>query len=616
MRSHLPSPQGRRIALLTLSLLMGGGLSFAETPAEPEVDPPEQVARLSYVQGDVVVVEAEQGDSSTAVLNTPMADGDELRVGRDSRAELQLAVATLHVDAGSRLSFVQLGSDAVRLRLTEGTLVASVREPDRALEEDEENTPPAVELETPNALVTLLEPGEYRISIEDGGVATVVGVRGGSSEISSGTQVFSLGDSQEGRYTGLAGLEEEVHPLDRRDRFESWAEERVGNEDRSESARYVSREMVGYRDLDRYGYWESDPYYGHVWSPRHVSFGWAPYRFGYWSWIGPWGWTWIDNSPWGFAPFHYGRWAYLRSRWCWVPGPRHHRPIYSPHHVRWSGAGNHLAWVPLGPREVYVPRHRSSDRYLRRVNQSNTVIPDPRHLTRDDRGARYVNERHSGAITTASRQAFASGRTVSRTITPFNDRGVRLAPATPPAPVMSARRPSYTSPAVRTPRFPARSTVNTPIHDDRARRYGTSPATRPQAPRSETLRTQAPRTQAPRTQTPRTETNRPETHREPASSTREREPQYRPQAQYQPQSQYRPQYQYRPQSQYAPAPRPRYQPAPQARSESSSAPRYRSQPPSRVQSRPESRRESRSEPRPERSRSAQHDPRERDRRRN
>ena len=26
---------------------------------------------------------------------------------------------------------------------------------------------------------------------------------------------------------------------------------------------------------------------------------WAPYRHGYWRWIEPWGWTWIDDAPWG-----------------------------------------------------------------------------------------------------------------------------------------------------------------------------------------------------------------------------------------------------------------------------------------------------------------------------
>ncbi|MGO8013232.1 DUF6600 domain-containing protein, partial [Rhizobium ruizarguesonis] len=81
----------------------------------------------------------------------------------------------------------------------------------------------------------------------------------------------------------------------------------------------VSREVIGYRDLDTYGTWYSEPEYGHVWRPTLLVDDWAPYRYGRWIWVAPWGWTWIDDAPWGFAPSHYGRWAYLRHRWYWVP---------------------------------------------------------------------------------------------------------------------------------------------------------------------------------------------------------------------------------------------------------------------------------------------------------
>ena len=30
---------------------------------------------------------------------------------------------------------------------------------------------------------------------------------------------------------------------------------------------------------------------------------------GRWVWTEPWGWTWVDDQPWGFAPSHYGRWV-------------------------------------------------------------------------------------------------------------------------------------------------------------------------------------------------------------------------------------------------------------------------------------------------------------------
>jgi len=60
--------------------------------------------------------------------------------------------------------------------------------------------------------------------------------------------------------------------------------------------------------------------------------GWAPYREGHWAWVEPWGWTWIDDEPWGFAPFHYGRWAFVAGAWSWVPGRLDPavRPVYAP----------------------------------------------------------------------------------------------------------------------------------------------------------------------------------------------------------------------------------------------------------------------------------------------
>ena len=68
------------------------------------------------------------------------------------------------------------------------------------------------------------------------------------------------------------------------------------------------------------------PTYGHIWRPRQLMVGWAPYRYGHWAYIGPWGWTWVDDAPWGYAPFHYGRWVNYGGYWGWAPGPRYIRP--------------------------------------------------------------------------------------------------------------------------------------------------------------------------------------------------------------------------------------------------------------------------------------------------
>ena len=60
--------------------------------------------------------------------------------------------------------------------------------------------------------------------------------------------------------------------------------------------------MTGYEDLDENGDWSYVAGYGPCWRPRGVVVGWAPYRFGHWAYVGPWGWTWVEDEPWGFAP--------------------------------------------------------------------------------------------------------------------------------------------------------------------------------------------------------------------------------------------------------------------------------------------------------------------------
>ncbi len=115
-----------------------------------------------------------------------------------------------------------------------------------------------------------------------------------------------------------------INPLPARDEFDNWAEQRNRREDASPAARYVSREVTGYEDLDDYGDWRSDPSYGEVWLPR-VAVGWSPYHYGHWVWVSPWGWTWVDDAPWGFAPSHYRSLGFHARRLGLVSGARHCR---------------------------------------------------------------------------------------------------------------------------------------------------------------------------------------------------------------------------------------------------------------------------------------------------
>ncbi|MGA8924153.1 MAG: DUF6600 domain-containing protein, partial [Candidatus Dormiibacterota bacterium] len=341
------------------------------------------------------------------------------------------------LDQGTGISFINLSDDTVQIQLTEGSLIIRLRE----LGPNE-----LYEVDTPNLAFTLQRPGVYRIDANADGNLTVVTVRQGLGEVTGGGRTFPVEADQRASFSGTDNLEYDLVDADEQplSEFDTWAADRDRREDSSVSARYVSPETTGYEDLDTYGTWTQAPEYGPVWVPTGVGVDWAPYRFGHWVWIVPWGWTWVDEEPWGFAPFHYGRWAFWGARWVWVPGPRGPRPCYAPALVAWVGGGpgfsfsvsfgvgGGVAWFPLGPREVFVPSYHVTNVYVTRVNVTNTVVDRTRVIdvynNRDERNVRYANQRIAGGVTAVPHDVFVRGQPIARNNVRLSEHDVMTAP--------------------------------------------------------------------------------------------------------------------------------------------------------------------------------------------
>lgn len=439
------------IVVLALSLLAPG---FAQA-----ADPPGRVARLSLIEGEVSMAPAGTQEWGEAVLNRPLTSEDRLFVARDARAELQVGSATIHLDSSTEFSFIDLDDDAMTMSLTEGR--ATIRILNKRERED-------IEISTPNASVALLHPGEYHVEVDEDGETTVVKARSGEAEVAGEADAFRVRANEIGVFSGAEELKADITRLGPRTAFEAWANERARRNERSASSKYVGEGVVGYTDLDEHGHWINEPEYGHVWYPTHVAAGWAPYRYGRWAWVSPWGWTWIDDARWGFAPFHYGRWAYVRHRWCWVPGPRHVRAVYAPALVAWVGGphvsvnislGHGVGWFPLGPREVYVPGYWHTRRYIRRVNVSNTIIVNNTYINNAYRGRyrdldyRYRNR--SDAVTVVEREHFVRGRPIGGHVARVNDGDLRRWGHDARPPAIAPRRESILAGQPRVARAPS-----------------------------------------------------------------------------------------------------------------------------------------------------------------
>jgi hypothetical protein len=435
-------------------------------------DPPGRVARLNYTHGSVSFQPAGEEEWATAVVNRPITTGDKFWVDKKSRAELHLGSASIRLDQDTGFSFLELSDQVTQIRLTAGTMNIRLRR----LDPDE-----TFEVDAPNLAFSLLRPGVYRIDVNEEGDVTNIAVRSGEGEVTGGGQTFPVHAGQFGTFSGNDALASDVGDLRGQDDFDHWCADRDRHEDKAQSARYVSPEVIGYEDLDDYGEWQSAPEYGHIWVPRGVAVGWAPYRYGHWIWVSPWGWTWVDDSPWGFAPFHYGRWVSFRGYWGWVPGPVMARPVYAPALVAWvggphfslsfsvGGVGAGVAWFPLGPREVYVPPYRGSRTYINNVNVTNTTVNNI-YVTNvynnySNNRVTNVNYINRTAVTATSQATFTSAQPVGRNILHIDQRQIANAPLTPSVGVTPGQRSvlgaGATGPRVMQPpaRFQERTVV-------------------------------------------------------------------------------------------------------------------------------------------------------------
>ena len=426
--------------------------------AQNNEDPPGRVARIRYLQGSVSFEPAGESDWVAAASNRPVTIGDQLWADQGSRAELDLGSAVVRMNADTGFSFLNLDDRTTQIQLTQGILDLRVRN----LNQGE-----IFEIDTPNQAFSVTQPGEYRVEAAPDGGSTVVTVRQGQGEVTGGGQTYDMNSGQSGTFTGTGtdSLNGQLVQMSAPDDFDRWGELRDRQYDNSRSARYVSRDVVGYEDLDANGTWGTDPTYGNVWYPNAVPSGWAPYRDGRWVWVNPWGWTWVDDEPWGYAPFHYGRWASMHGRWGWVPGPTNVQPVYAPALVAFIGGpnfgisatagqprygGGDVGWFPLGPREVYVPAYAASPGYVQRVNTSNTVVNtttitnvyntyNTQTTNVTNTNITYVNRTVPGAVTAVPANVLRSSAPVAKAAVPIDERRIAAAPVAPRAAVVPAR---------------------------------------------------------------------------------------------------------------------------------------------------------------------------------
>ncbi|ASV98509.1 DUF6600 domain-containing protein [Paraburkholderia aromaticivorans] len=513
MRTVTPHfPSSRRVVGYTL-IAAATFLFAAEAPLAQEIqqapqaaaamqntDPPGRVARLNYTAGAVTTEPAGASDWSYAQINRPLTTGDQLWNDQNARSELHIGSTAVRLGPTTSLDLLNLDDTSAQLKVAQGTLSARVRELAPGS---------SYEIDTPNLALGLNGPGDYRVDVAPDGSSTTVTVRSGSATVYGDGGQVPLEAGQQIRFggTNLQQLADNGAPG--LDGFDQWAASRDAAEDRSVSARYVSRDIPGYQDLDANGTWRSSPQYGEVWVPRATPAGWAPYHDGHWVWQAPWGWTWVDDAPWGFAPYHYGRWAQIDDTWAWVPGPVavSEPPVYAPALVAFVGGGGGgvnwgvdlaiggavaagVAWFPLGPGEPWHPHWGDHDHwspgYYDRVNRTTIVNNYNRNVNVTNIHNTYINYRAPGGVTAMPATAFVHGQPVGRFAQKVDPRQWRNAQINPGGPGIAPVRESF-GPGLRNANYrPPAATMGRPVvathspampaayHDSLAQRFAQS----------------------------------------------------------------------------------------------------------------------------------------------
>ena len=405
----------RTVALSAAMLPLWAGAAIA--------DPPDRVGRLSVIEGNVSIHSAGDDQWQPAGPNYPISTGDTVWVEPGSRAEIEVGGTALRLDQETEADILRLEDNATVLRVDEGAANLRVY----AL------PPGGLTVLTPNGQLSVNALGSYYVAatasrpgtppdrIETAvlqGAARFNGPRG-TMDLRPGESAISVGGN-----VSLAGIAQT--PIN------DWGYARDRQAASQQAVQYVSPETTGYQDLDANGRWGNDPEYGTVWYPTTVAADWAPYRYGHWAFVRPWGWTWIDDASWGFAPFHYGRWVQIGPRWAWWPGERVARPVYAPALVVFLGgigSGPSVGWIPLAPREPFRPYFTASANYERNVNRSSGARGDFSAANANANGSSFRNR---GAVTVVPNAAFTRAQPVQRAAVAVDSNQVsqaRVAPA-------------------------------------------------------------------------------------------------------------------------------------------------------------------------------------------
>lgn len=312
--------------IVGLALFFGAGVSLRaqdDTDAPQHPNPDMRAARLSYVDGGVMLTHGSQILADPALVNTPVFEGTVVSTKEDGRAELQFddgSVARLSPNSAVRIAVLRQdnGAGTTELMLLSGL----------AYFELEGNTLKGrMTTRFGNSTITASGFTVIRVNLDNppGELAVFTGnahlERGNNLSLDlHGGESVALNGADPNQYD----LAETIEP----DSWDAWNADRDQELTTQEAAKTAASgsqpdsSNPAWGDLDANGNWYNVPGQGYVWSPYEASnASWDPYGCGNWVWTPQFGYIWVSCESWGYTPYMSGYWNYYDDfGWGWTPG--------------------------------------------------------------------------------------------------------------------------------------------------------------------------------------------------------------------------------------------------------------------------------------------------------
>jgi hypothetical protein len=284
---------------------------------------------ISYVDTEATVIREDQTEHK-AVVNLPVAPGDQVVTGENGRCELQFDNGTvIRLDKNTRLKVTTVLAPSLTshwkvttLRLLDGQIYAMVQSYNREM----------FQVVTPNAAFDLKKRSAAFIQVRDSG-DTFIHADKGKFKVMYGEDADSLKTEtirSGGVYTITADNQSRTGDDFLDLEFKAWND-------------YVNRNFkdlhFGISKLPKkitrnpalvywtekwsslFGEWVYDAVFGYVWRPYDEFFAYSARPFFHADFV------WVNNKlilvpqePWGWIPAHLGTWMWTKGGWTWIPG--------------------------------------------------------------------------------------------------------------------------------------------------------------------------------------------------------------------------------------------------------------------------------------------------------